>query len=866
MVRVEYNPHPPQLLGNEWTPIQQADLRTPATIEQGYQFRVGTVPVTPALATFSPAETRYAPNTAQMVYVYPTGGPPPTDASSGPVVTTLIAPATSATTTGTITLVNAASVAAALAAPLDGSYVNFAEGVANLTLDLDVFFTIPATLLGRRILSLDIEYAAISTDPAQNTGTNQFTGVCLLRPNSTAYVVWAAQGFPTGGPTVLTGLLGETNSFWRPNTVAGNPDNPEIMPWTYDQLLRFAVGTAVDVRQAIRFVVRASALRDKVVQLHYLALKVTHCAERRAYFGGWRVQNAADGYVAGSRSLQVRDLSLGAGTPIAATANYTIMTTNVYSPPAVPITQFGAALMRPSNPPLIRALRQLERVPGIAPAPDVVAGTLFNRPTQPGNQFIRSDTMVIPQLTLHTSSAIITGVHPYGVQVAAPIQATGPTQSAVQGVLTAGKAPVAGGSYNHITFYARLVDDVGADPSNLLQVVINIGGSDVASATISIADFKALPEIADGWRKVQLLIGPVTIFDVSVVTVRWQTAYVGRWEILGADGPSQPAGQTFSTATYGFGSKALNWVRPDGTSGDDPLSDASFVLSLVVPAPTGLTGVELQRPVDDFVPGCAECQDTRCCTVASVSYVHLSWTQTTVPGSGFREYRIYRVDPLGPMTGGPVLIGVISSITTTTFDDYEFTPPADGGTVQYLVTVVDQAGVESAETTVDVVIHGGGVTLSGSGCTGTGSILTFTSNADPSWTVAYPKVVDRGTPVDEFVYPDADEVDLERFYGRDCQVAFRPVEDGCEAFSADLLVYESCDPNPSFAIMHSAVVPLREMSRADVPYVTVRDSDGVRWLASVVVPSSSVYRDRGAVIVRSVQIVETNKTAGPVEL
>lgn len=858
---MDYNPHAPQVLGNEWTPIQQADLRTPATAEYGHVFRVGTVPVTPSFATFSPAETRYAPNTAQLINLYPTGTPPP-EAQSGQIQTTLVTPDASTTVAGAITLVNAATVAAALAQPLDGAYVNFAEAVGNVALDLDLFFTVPATLSGRRILSVDVEYAAISSTAAQNVTDGQYNGLCLLRPISTSYVCWAALRYPTSGPTVLTGTIGETNSFWRPAAVAGNPDDPTIMPWTYEQLQRFASGTSTTIRQAIRAVVRASTARTQSVQLHYVALKITHCIERRLLMGGWRVQKVADGYVAGSRSVEVRDPGgLTTGTIISVAAPYTIATTNVYSPSAVPITNFADSTIQPSNPPLIRALRQLEKIPGVAPLPDVVAGVIINRPTQPGKVMSRADTNVIPQLTLHNASGVLVGAHAYGTQIAAPVQAS-PAWSAVQGVLTSGKAT--GGNYEWVTFYARLTDTVGVDTANLLTVTIRRNAVSVATPTISVADFLALPEIVDGWRKVQLRYTPVALAAADTVTVTWSTAYVGLWEILAEDGPSQAAGQTFAPATYGGSTKALNWVRPDGTSGDDPLTDASFVLSQVIAPVTGLTGVVLQHPVNDLLPGCEVCDDTRCCSVASVSYVHLSWTQATIPAAGFREYRIYRTDPLGLNLGGPVLIGVITAIGTTTFDDYEFAAGGQTSTVSYHVTVVDQAGIESESADVDVVITNGGVTMSGTNCDDHSSVLIFTSNFDPSATVAYPKINDRGTPVDEFVYPDAEEVDLERMYGRDCQVSFRPIEDGCEAFTCDLLVYESCDPEIAFSVMHDSMIPLRNMSRADVPYVVVRDTDGLRWLASVVVPSSSMYRDRGVVIARSVQVVEVVQSVGPV--
>lgn len=858
---MDYNPHAPQVLGNEWTPIQQADLRTPATAEDGLVFRVGTVPVTPTFATFSPAESRYAPNSAQLINLYPTGTPPP-EAQSGPIQTTLVSPDGWATISGTTTLVNAPTIGAALAQPFDGAYVNFAEAVGNTTLDIDLFFTVPVTLSGRRILSVEVEYAAISSTAAQNVTDGQYNGIGLLRPTNTSYVCWAALRYPTSGPTVLTGTIGEVNSFWRPAAVAGNPDDPTIMPWTYEQLQRFASGTSTTIRQAIRLVTRASTARNQSVQLHYAALKITHCIERRLLFGGWRVQKIADGYVAGSRTVEMRDPGgLTQGTIIGAAAPYTITTTNVYTPSAVPITNFADSTVQPSNPPLIRALRQLEKIPGVGVLPDVVAGVVINRPTQPGKIMSRSDTNVIPQLTLHDSAAILVGSHAYGLQIPAPVQAS-PAKSAIQGVLTAGKA--AGGLYEWITFYARITDTVDVNPANQLTVTIIRNGGTVATPFITLADFLALPEIVDGWRRVRLSFPAVAIAAADTVTITWSTAYVGVWEVLAEDGPSQSAGQAFGAATYGGTGKSLNWVRTDGTSGADPLTDASFTLSLVISPVTGLTGTVLQHPVNDLLPGCEVCEDTRCCSVASVSYVHLSWDQATVPAGGFKEYRIYRIDPLGINVGGAVLIAVISSLGTTTFDDYEYAAGGGSSTVSYQVTVVDQAGIESAESDVTVTITDGGVTMSGTSCGDHSSVLVFTSNFDPGSTVAYPKIKDRGTPVDEFIYPDADEVDLERMYGRDCQVAFRPVEDGCEAFTCDLLVYESCDPQQSFSVMHNAIVPLRQMSRADVPYVVVRDTDGVRWLASVVVPSASVYRDRGVVIARSVQVVEVVQTVGPV--
>lgn len=157
----------------------------------------------------------------------------------------------------------------------------------------------------------------------------------------------------------------------------------------------------------------------------------------------------------------------------------------------------------------------------------------------------------------------------------------------------------------------------------------------------------------------------------------------------------------------------------------------------------------------------------------------------------------------------------------------------------------------------------GAATVASPGVTGTGShigdsVLIFTSNHEPLSNLAYTMVWD-SQPVETFVFPEANTQTLQRLYGRDYQVAFRPLERGGEAFERVILVQAAAIPIPSLANFRS----LRDLAWADLPYVCVRDELGNRWYANVLVPSGNVTRGR-RIYLAQIQVTEVTGESAPV--
>jgi hypothetical protein len=131
--------------------------------------------------------------------------------------------------------------------------------------------------------------------------------------------------------------------------------------------------------------------------------------------------------------------------------------------------------------------------------------------------------------------------------------------------------------------------------------------------------------------------------------------------------------------------------------------------------------------------------------------------------------------------------------------------------------------------------------VSGGACVDGVSTLIFTSNAaqDGRYNLAYTQVWEQQVSED-FNFPEATTVSLNRVYQRDFAVAFKGTERGGEQFGRNLLVHNAAVAPERLANIKS----LRDMAWADVPYICVRDEIGDRWFAFVQVPAENVRRNR----------------------
>jgi hypothetical protein len=139
------------------------------------------------------------------------------------------------------------------------------------------------------------------------------------------------------------------------------------------------------------------------------------------------------------------------------------------------------------------------------------------------------------------------------------------------------------------------------------------------------------------------------------------------------------------------------------------------------------------------------------------------------------------------------------------------------------------------------------------------SVLIFTTNADIDATLAY-VMQWNGTPVEEFFFPEADTVTLQRMFDRDYIIATHPLERGGERFSRMILVNAAAISLPSLANFRE----LRDLAWTDYDYLCVRDELGNRWFATIIVPQAEIRGDRTKYLAR-VEVIEATDTPSPID-
>ena len=177
----------------------------------------------------------------------------------------------------------------------------------------------------------------------------------------------------------------------------------------------------------------------------------------------------------------------------------------------------------------------------------------------------------------------------------------------------------------------------------------------------------------------------------------------------------------------------------------------------------------------------------------------------------------------------------------------------------YRIRAVDSYGFNgtwSSEVSITSTAPG----ISG-GCVADGHILVFTSNEiqDGTSNLAYSSVWE-GQVSEDFSFVEASFTQLQTMYNKDFFTAFRPLERGGDRFQRTVLVQAAAiDP-----LTLSDFTSLRNMAWADIPYVCVRDEDGNRWFATVLVPNGRVRLNR-SLYTAQVDVIEVTDTASPVD-
>ena len=608
-----YNPHAPYIIGNEWVPIRDAAYQPDQVTERGYSFRLDHTAAAVSGAYYvkePPPKT--VTNIAELIYVYPAGQ----EDKTGPIRRVVI-PVSSVGVTGFGGL--ASGDAASLANPSDNLNVTLdtiggaGTPLAELNFSVENY---SQQLFGKRILGVRLAYTAgastVDTANAVSIGIGQAFDLLGIRSVYQTFI----EG-PISGQSPLT-LVTDLKyvDFSDTNILPTSPmdSNGEVsllaLPWRYQELALFSPAQLPGVRRSI-FLDLTSALIGGFVHFGYAALEVFYCEETRIRYGGY-VSNANVGFGgippnavnAGANFVQLKDVNFNVPSALPA-GEYVI--THVHRELKPSFVARAA--------PTLHALRQLYELPshrGVQVDARVVEDAEFS---------VETIDELTP-LTLHTATAIVTGTHPYGTRIGAPVYGTiTATQEIEDDAVINGPR-----TYPQVRFYARRFGDTVV-PLTLTDVATGL-----STVSITVAEFDALPEIVDGWREVTLRFTTVPSFTPAAGDVDWRwtatsESAINQWQVLGADGPSASGSQTSGPATYYAPEGAnvlLNWQSPSISGvADDSISDAVLIFSEDPPGVTGFAVETFSQAVTGVAQACLT--DPRCVPTA-IQGNRLTWT------------------------------------------------------------------------------------------------------------------------------------------------------------------------------------------------------------------------------------------------
>ena len=473
-----YNPHAPYIIGNEWVPIRQANFKPDKITESGYSFRLdhSVIPITGAYYVTEVPQNKVS-TVSDLIAVYPEGQ----ETLTGPIKQLFI-PVSSVWTTGAaishVALVNVQN-------PSDDRAIWFTgptDGNTHLGLSFDVT-SYSQQLFGKRILDVSFRYSLAAHDVADlatieskiGFAKNMFTQGLYLNSQQ-------LQGTVTGEPTKVDSFsIGSLNFWWDATRDVFTVR--DIYPWRYQELARFAATEAAPSRMLLMFSNQLTTSNN--VFLYFVDMQVTYCEEKRVLYGGRSTTPTQDpsgtvvqsNYEVGPNLVRLFNTSFASSATALSAGRYTVTLTHDDLPVGVNV-----------GSPNVAALRELYNL-----TPQ--QGVRVNKSLIPDTTFTSEQIPVLTELTLHTSAAVVTGVHPYGLQDDVNVYGS------VTAIQEIEDDPVGTAkSYPQVRFYARRFGNTTVALS-LVDVATGL-----STVSISVADFDALPEIVDGWREVTLLL------------------------------------------------------------------------------------------------------------------------------------------------------------------------------------------------------------------------------------------------------------------------------------------------------------------------------------------------------------------------
>lgn len=624
----DYNPHVPDIVGQEWVPIIGNPYRPDITQERGYSFTVNKISTTPPVIFKLGRFVLDAPpsgvisSQVPFMSVYRKGS----EYMAGAPQTAIMQCAGSSTSGTLGAFFGTTPNFQALQNPSDDSGFSFTSGGPTGSGALELAFD-PTSLpgVGVRVLNVSLLYTASGFGLQAGTAPNFMSTSVRYRSTDFYY----GNGFLDTGPSIRGDLnqtarisLGEINPNWSDATFLGTNDR---YPWTETRLGFFSSVAGDPMR--IRF---AWTFTDvPFLSMHYAALAVTYVpVENRILYGGRHKgidqeatgTDASYGFISDTaRNFVVlrtaNSLTTGASTEVAAgeytvtfnladygDANFTFLATNAEA----------ATNTRPS----LAATRELYNVPSIN-------GVEIDRQFTPTDQFALRESRIIPGIGVTVtgfeslpcgSCDVYSGCHGFfAPQVGNAISIAAPSQG-FRSANNDGTLP-----YPQVRFYVRQVggpeDNDGISFSNNSDAtqIVRITGEELA----------ALPEIVEGWREVTLRFAVPPPMDGSTTLRNWTWAVVNTadsvrgvaFQVLGAN-----TANPFGNADY----QALIGPTSGGTFPFlSPFAgDYTFLFSTDPPTVTGIA-VSTQSLALTGIG--TECGRTPGCVPMSLNYNRITW-------------------------------------------------------------------------------------------------------------------------------------------------------------------------------------------------------------------------------------------------
>jgi hypothetical protein len=615
----QYNPHKPSILGQEWTPVKEMPFQLSTEEERGVTFILDHAATVVSGAVYiDEVPASQGSTKGIMMAVYEAG----TEHLTGPIQRVTVPPVSG--------FWRSLDSSNPLDIDLDPGNITFAQAiekpndyaVVNAEEDGEIYVlfdtsTVTTQLSGKRILELNLLYVMSGTQsgipgPLPDTPVSHDLWVNYGNPDTGSLIV--SQGNPeialTGSNVAQVSRvkLGNSMIFDMQSTCSNTPfwKGSAFFPLRSADVGSFDTGTPVGTRLTIEFRQNDGCSGCTSVSLpsnhySYMALEILYCEERRLLYGGrgrWPCANWLLDEGQNKIMLKPAD-TFGLTGKVLTPGEYTV---------TVSMADMGDYQNNIGGNYSATGLLQEYALP-------THTGLVVDTRAVEGGTFSRSTSNLLPRVTLHTASGVVTGVHDYDTL------ADGTVYDGV--IVTSGVVERANGTadqYPQVRFYARRFGDTN------VPLVLRRVSTPTQRVEITADEFDALPEIVDGWREVTLRFADSVIptFGNSGAVSNWEWVATGleannQWEILIPVGLTATSGPFYAgPATYG-GTAAVTTVGAETLNSS---ADSTLIFSQDPPAVTGFAAEIAEQSLE---PIGDECQVDPKCVATGLLYNHLTW-------------------------------------------------------------------------------------------------------------------------------------------------------------------------------------------------------------------------------------------------